>query len=82
MTGFKTSLFGFSKKSVLSFTKELSDTYAENLKEKDKEISTLKAEIKEIKEITELKDKQIVSLTNEINELKQKLKETENGTDE
>ncbi len=78
MAGFKTALFGFSKKSVLSFTKELSDTYAENIKEKDKEIDSLKAEIKELK----LKNKEITSLKSEIDELKQKLKETENDTDE
>ena len=78
MAGFKTSLFGFSKKSVLSFTKELSDTYAENLKEKDKEINSLKAEIKTLKE----QNKEIALLKTEINNLQEKLKETENGTDE
>lgn len=60
MEGFKTSFLGFDKKSVTAFTKELSHRYAKELKEKDMEISALKAEIKE---------------------LKQRLKETENGTD-
>ncbi len=57
MAGFKTSLLGFSKKDVSKFTKELSDTYSLQLKEKDDEISALKEEITKLnKKIKELED--------------------------
>lgn len=73
MEGFKTAFLGFDKKDVTKFTTALAADFSAKLKEKDKEISRLKAEIK--------------NLIDENNSLKQKVnniehKETENGIDE
>ena len=74
MAGFKTSFFGFSKKDVTKFTTSLAAEYSAKLKEKDKEIDSLKLEIKELRKKTS-------ELENKIEELENN-EETLNGTDE
>lgn len=47
--GFKSSLFGYKKKDVLSYIDKLATNYAQKLTEKDEEIEELRTKIMELK---------------------------------
>ncbi len=48
--GFKSSLFGYKKKDVLSYIEKLATNYAQKLTEKDEEIEELLTKNKELKQ--------------------------------
>lgn len=48
--GFKSSLFGYKKRDVLSYIEKLAANYAQKLTEKDEEIEELRVKNKELKQ--------------------------------